>query len=134
MNFLWPKKLLSPKIELGIPIEEGLSVLKELGDIIEERDGKEHSYRVDTADYDVAIYDKNGIVSSVWFNDPLGRLWSKGKAMKLRLYLARYGEASDWELRTDNGWMHYHFNDKAGVNMVYGVHNDVIRFNLQQRA
>jgi len=33
-------------------------------------------------------------------------------------------------MRMDNGWMHYWFNDKEGIQMVYGIHNDVIRFNL----
>jgi len=132
MSIFWPKKLFSPDIQLCISIEKGMEMLKKLVDAVEERDDKEYSYRVDTPEYDVAIYDKDGIVTSVWFNDPLGRIWSKGKAMKLKLYLARSGKPEDWELRLNNGGMHYHFNDQAGVNMVYGVHIDVIRFNLQQ--
>ncbi|MBL4783464.1 MAG: hypothetical protein JKX92_14605 [Porticoccaceae bacterium] len=106
-------------------------MLKKLGDLVEERDDKERSYRVDTQEYDVAIYDKDGIVTSVWFNDPLGRIWSKENVMEVKLYLARSGKPEDWELRLNNGWMYYHFNDQAGVNMVYGAHSDVIRFNLQ---
>ena len=134
VNIIWPRKLHSPKIDLGISISKGLEILKELGDPIEERDDTEHSFRVDGPEYDTAIYVNDGIVISVWFNDTLGRIWNKGKKLKVNLYLARYGALEDWELRLDNGWMHYHFNDKAGVNMVYGIHNDVIRFNLQQSA
>ena len=134
MNIIWPKKLFSPKIELGISLEKGLKILSRLGNPIEELEGKEVSYRVNSSEFDVAIYETDGIVTSVWFNDSLGRIWAKGKAMKIRLYLARYGNPDDWELRIDNGWMHYYFNDKAGCNMVYGVDNDVIRFNLQQSA
>lgn len=33
-------------------------------------------------------------------------------------------------MRMDNGWMHYWFNDKEEIQMVYGIHNDVIRFNM----
>lgn len=131
INSLWPQKLETPTIELGIPIEKGVKILKELGILVEEQDDNEHSFRVETSDFDIAVYENDGIVSSVWFNDPLGRIWTKGKQMKINLYLARYGSLEDWELRIDNGWMHFFFNDKTGVTMVYGIHKDVIRFNLQ---
>lgn len=34
----------------------------------------------------------------------------------------------------ENGWMRYWFNPVDGVNMVYGIHMDVIRFNEYRGA
>ncbi len=85
MSIFWPKKLFSPDIQLCISIEKGMEMLKKLVDAVEERDDKEHAYRVDTPEYDVAIYDKEGIVTSVWFNDPLGSIWSKESVMEVKL-------------------------------------------------
>ncbi|GDY24365.1 hypothetical protein AHAT_02550 [Agarivorans sp. Toyoura001] len=134
MNIFWPRKLYSPHIELGISLERGLSVLREFGEPVETRNDNGHSFRVDSPEFDVAIYEKEGIVIGVWYNDPIGRLWSKGKSKKVDLYLQRYGDLSNWDMRQDNGWMRYHFNDAEGLAMVYGVHNDVIRFNLTRSA
>ncbi|WP_231757944.1 hypothetical protein [Microbulbifer elongatus] len=134
INSIWPKKLLSPKIDLGQPINDGIAVISELGSLVEESSDSEISYRVNTAQFDVAIYVKSGIVSSVWYNDPIGRFWAKGKARKLQLYLARYGNLKDWELRLSNGIMAHYFNEKLGIVLVYGVHKDVIRVNLLQHA
>lgn len=128
MNFLFPKKLSTPHIPLGISIEEGLRIISELGEVKEEND-KEHSFRVDTEDFDLAIYEKEGKVKSVWFSDPTGRIWNLGKKRKIDLYLKRYGNLEDWEERMDNGWMKYFFNSKSNSAMVYGLHMDVIRFN-----
>lgn len=50
-------------------------------------------------------------------------------AAKTALYLARYGELRDWELRIENGWMQHWFNPVAGAHLVYGVRMDVIRIN-----
>jgi hypothetical protein len=131
MNYLWPKKLATPNIELGIPVKQGLEILSSFGEPVEERDEEEHSYRVDTSGFSLAIYNADGVVKGVWFDDPLGRIWARGKAMKINLYLARYGKPEDWELRLNDEWMHHHYNENADVIMVYGVHNDVIRFNMR---
>lgn len=45
------------------------------------------------------------------------------------MYLDRYSSLNNWELRLDNGWMQYWFNDVDKMQMVYGLHKDVIRFN-----
>ena len=62
-----------------------MEMLKTLGDVVEDGDDKEHAYRVDRPEYDVAIYDKEGIVTSVWFNDRLGSIWSKESVMEVKL-------------------------------------------------
>ena len=134
MNFLYPKRLRTPYIKLGIPIEEGINILKAFNSQVTEENDKEHSFRINADEFDIAVYEQNNLVSAVWFNDPSGRIWRKGKTRKIKLYLERYGELKDWELRLDNGWMHYYFNDTSGVQMVYGTHNDVIRFNLLENA
>lgn len=134
MNILLPKRLYSPVIPLGISIDEGLAILNTLGATKIEKDGEDVSYRVSAQEFDVAIYEDHGIVKSVWFNDPLGRIWKLGKKRKIKLYLERYGSMEDWELRMNNGWMEYYFNEKSNVAMVYGIHNDVIRFNIWQSA
>ena len=134
LNYIWPKKLSTPYIELGRPIKDGIDTLRPYGLVVEERDGKEHLFRVATPKFDLGIYEDKGIVAAVWFNDPLGRLWPKGKALKLKLYLERYGCLQDWELRLDNGWMYYHFNDQAGLTLVHGLHKDVVRINLIKKV
>lgn len=121
--------LKSPFIQLGISIEAGLFILKELGHNISETNEKEVCFTVNTASFSVAIYPKNSIVGSVWYDDPLGRETEEDKEKKQKLYLARYGKLESWELRMKNDWMHYWFNPKDNVSMVYGLHNDVIRFN-----
>lgn len=133
MNFLFPKKLSSPHIPLGISIEEGLQIISAFGEVKEEN-GKEHCFRVDTEDFDVAIYEEDGKVKSVWYSDPIGRIWKLGKKRKVDLYLKRYGNLSDWEERMDNGWIKYFYNTKSNSAMVYGLHMDVIRFNQWEGA
>ena len=128
MDFLFPRKLVTPHIPLGMDIAQALSILRALGEVTEEND-KERSFRVTTPDFSCAVYEADGRVKAVWFNDPVGRIWKIGKQRKIRLYLARYGRLEDWEERMDNGWMKYFFNENAQVAMVYGLHMDVIRFN-----
>ena len=131
MNFIWPTKLTSPHVDLGIPISNGVNILSEVGttDLVEN--SKERQYKVTSSNLGLAVYETNGIVSSVWYDDPLGRIWSKGKVLKVNLYLSRYGKLEDWEPRLNNGWMQFYFNDTIGINMAYGLHKDVIRFNRQ---
>src|ERR1041385_5623115 len=98
LSRLWPLKLKTPHFELGTPFEEGLAALRRLGDVQEETDEKEeHSARVDTPHYSVALYEKQGRVSAVWYDDPSGRLTAFGKRRKLQLYFQRYGKAGQWE-------------------------------------
>ena len=78
---------------------------------------------------EVALYETDKVVSSVWYNDPFGRDSPAGREAKVTAYLSRYGSIDSWEQRMDNGWMHYWFNVSARAAMVYGLHNDVIRFN-----
>jgi hypothetical protein len=84
--------------------------------------------------YEIAIYDALGVVSSVWYNDPAGRVTSFGKRRKVRLYMQRFTKAGSWQLRMDNGWMKYYFNDVDRLQLVYGAHMDVIRINSLVRG
>jgi hypothetical protein len=120
--------LATPHIPLGLDIAGGLSILTPLGSIKEEQ-GREHSYTVDAGAFRVAIYEEAGKVGSVWYDDPSGRNSDAGREGKVKLYLERYGSLSNWELRTNNGWMIYWFNPKDRAAMVYGTHKDVMRFN-----
>jgi hypothetical protein len=87
------------------------------------------SYKVNTDFFSVAIYPFENRIRSVWYDDPIGRESEAGIDQKAQLYLKRYGAIKNWELRMDNGWMHYWFNPSDKVAMVYGIHYDVIRFN-----
>jgi len=121
--------LKSPHIALGVNLNDALEVMRSLGcEVLEERT-KEHSFQVDTPEFSVAIYPEEDRVRSVWYDDPTGRESEKRVEEKVRLYLQRYGDLKNWEQRMDNGWMRYWFNPSDGAAMVYGVHNDVIRFN-----
>ncbi|NOV29573.1 hypothetical protein [Methylomonas sp. ZR1] len=134
MNIIFPKKLYTPVIPLGISIKEGLEILSTFGAPEIEKTGDDMSFRINTPEFDMAIYEENAFVKSVWYDDPLGRIWKVGKKRKISLYLERYGNKEDWELRMNNGWMDYYFNEKSKAAMVYGIHNDVIRFNVWQRT
>lgn len=128
-------KLITPFIPLGIKLEEGLEIIKPLGEIIETNENvhsfNEHSFRVNTEYFEIAIYEKDGLINSVWYNDPLGR--EKGEPAdlmaKIELYLKRYGDYKNWEFRNDNGYMLFWFNDVDRLAMLYGLHADVIRFH-----
>ena len=87
MNSIWPRKLITPHIELGIDIDEGLNILNSLGAPISSINGKEKSFTCSTPKYDVSVYDTEGKVSSVWFNDPSGRVLSKGKAKNIAVFI-----------------------------------------------
>jgi hypothetical protein len=89
----------------------------------------ERCLRVDTKCFSAAIYPSDSEIEAVWYDDPIGRNSDGGRTEKVRLYLERYGAIENWELRLDNGWMHYWFNSEDNAAMVYGTHNDVIRFN-----
>ena len=128
---VWPSKINTPHVPLGIPLADAIDILKSIGgDVIQENDETEVSYRVDTEEYSIAIYEQNGLVSSVWYNDPAGRLLNLGKRKKINMYLARYTSKGNWEKRMNNGWITFYFNDIDNVSMAYGNHKDVIRFNL----
>lgn len=130
MNKIWPNKLISPHIELGSSIERGIEVLKEYGVPTYSKNEDEIVHRISAIGFDMAIYEHKGIVSSVWYNDSVGRLWSIGKKRKIKLYLARCDTLKNWEARLNNGWIQFYFNDAKSLSMAYGIHKDVIRFNL----
>ena len=130
MKSIWPTTLGSLHINIGIPLGQGIELLKTLNkEIHEEHEENEHSFRVYNSNYQIAIYEENNIVKSVWYNDPSGRLLGFGKKQKINLYLKRYCLNGKWEKRMENDWMKYYFNDIDNIQMVYGKHMDVIRFN-----
>ncbi len=130
LRMLWPIKLKTPHFGLGTSFDEGLAVLRRLGDVEEVTDVADgHSARVNTSHYAVALYEQHGRVSAVWYDDPSGRWTAIGKRRKLRLYFRRYAESGQWKLRINNGWMLFFFNDAVQATIVYGIHNDVIRIN-----
>lgn len=124
-----PTRIDTPHIPLRLDLQEGMDILKSTGYKVIEETGTEHLFKVTTPSFSVAIYAKENEVSSVWYDDPVGRNSAASKEKKVELYLIRYGSLSNWELRMDNGWMHYWFNPVDRVAMVYGLHKDVIRFN-----
>ena len=130
-DIIWFKKLKSPHVPLGIPIEDGLAILKKIGSPVFFESEEERQYKVSNAAYNVAIYETNGIVSSAWYDDPIGRSWNLGRKKKVNLYLSRYDNISNWEARLNNGYIQFYFNDTLGLSMSYGLHKDVIRFNKQ---
>ena len=120
----------SPHIPLGVGLAEALDLLSSLGSsVTDEEEAEERCFRVETPGFRIAVYPEGEVVRSVWYDDPLGRRSARHTAKKVELYLARYGALQGWELRMDNGWMHYWFHPAAEAAMVYGVHNDVLRFN-----
>ncbi|MFH1814228.1 MAG: hypothetical protein ABIF28_08685 [Pseudomonadota bacterium] len=124
-----PNELQTPHVPLRISLPEGIEILRSTGYTATEETGAEHRFKVETPRFAVAIYAKDNEVGSVWYDDPTGRKTAPEKERKVELYLMRYGSLSNWELRMDNGWMHYWFNPIEKVAMVYGLHKDVIRFN-----
>ena len=123
-------ELNSPHIPLGISSSEVKAILRGLAsgaDITTQEDG---SLTLVHCAIKITAYITEGVVTSVWYNDPLGRETSLGQEEKVAAYLARYGRTDAWECRMENGWMRYWYNAKANVSMVYGIHKDVIRFNV----
>lgn len=125
-------ELVTPHVALGLHEEEGLRILGAYGEMVHDP-APDNCYSVHTTKFATAIYVTDSMVTSVWFDDPAGRRIPGGKARKVKSYLKRYGRLEEWEMRMDNGWMQYWFNDKEGIQMVYGIHQDVIRFNLLQK-
>jgi len=122
-------QLITPHISLGCSVDEGLAILQTLGYPVHENNDRELQFKVNTPLFALAVYPKNGIVGSVWYDDPTGRQSEAGRAEKVDAYLNRYGSAKNWELRLENAWMRYWFNAIDGAQMVYGIDRDVIRFN-----
>jgi hypothetical protein len=130
-NQIWPARLRTPYVPLGVSIDEGFELFKNFGVITRtEDDGDDKVYRISADGYDAALYERDGIVRSIWYDDPSGRALGIGRERKISLYLRRYRVTGEWGLRMENGWMRYYFNDVDGLQMVYGIHADVIRFNL----
>ena len=121
--------LITPHIALGLAIAKAVGVLQSLGAPMQEQAGRERCYRVETPLFAITVYPDNGHVSAVWYDDPTGRDSQSGRIKKVEAYLARYGPLPNWELRLDNGWMHYWFNPTDRAQMIYGIDKDVIRFN-----
>ncbi len=130
MRHIWPRKLQTPHIALATPVSDAIKVLEATGSpVLREKDGEEDTLRVSLPEFEMAIYDVDGRVASVWYNDPAGRVSSFGRRRKLRLYMHRYTESGEWEHRLGNGWMDYFWNDGDSAQLVYGIHADVIRIN-----
>jgi len=128
---IWSKNIQTPHIPLGISLAEALDILKTVDEhVYEEADERETSYKASCESFEVAVYEKGGVVSSVWYNDPTGRLTLFGKKKKISCYLSRYGNQNNWEKRMNNGWITFYFNDSEKVSMAYGNDMDVLRFNL----
>lgn len=124
-----PDHLDSPHIPLRTSLDDGLAILRVFGNNVEQELELEQCFKIKTASFQVAIYPRGSEVGSIWYDDPAGRDSPAGRERKVQLYLERYGPLANWELRLNNGWMRYWFNPKDGAAMVYGIHNDVIRFN-----
>jgi len=134
MSRIWPRKIRTPHVDLGVSLPVGVAVLRSTGAVIsEELDREQRTYRVSLPGYQMAIYDGGGFVSSVWYDDPAGRLTPFGKRQKIKLYMERFTKNGSWQLRLNNGWMKFYFNDVDHVQLVYGLHMDVIRINSLAR-
>ena len=130
MNRIWPRKIITPHVDLGVSLHVGVAVLRSTGAVVsEEVDGEQRTYRVSLPGYQMAIYDGGGFVSSVWYDDPAGRLTPFGKRRKIKLYMDRFTKNGSWQLRINNGWMKFYFNNVDRMQLVYGLHMDVIRIN-----
>jgi hypothetical protein len=119
----------TPHVPLRQAFELGVSLLKSEGCALVEMDGDAQRFRTPGAAWSVTVHADDAMVASVVYDDPVGRNSQYGKAEKIRLYLARYGAYSNWEMRMHNAWMQYWFNPVDKVAMVYGVDMDVLRFN-----
>jgi hypothetical protein len=125
-----PEKLNTPHIPLRSNLREGIEILQAIGNNVVEEIGSEHCFKVETSSFSVAICAKGDHVASVWYDDPIGRGSAAGKERKIDLYLMRYGSLSNWEPRMVNDSIRYWVNAYDKAAMVYGLHSDVIRFNL----
>ena len=119
----------SPHIPLGIRAIEAEQLLRLFAPGVPIETDNVGSLVLFHSGVAITVYLTDVVVTSVWYNDPTGRESQAGREAKVAAYLARYGDVASWERSMDNGWMHYWFNVRAGAAMVYGIHNDVIRFN-----
>ena len=130
MKSFYLKEITTPHIPLNISSDDALRILKSVSlDIEIEREDEATVYRTTGNGFQFGFYEKNGIVSSTWYNDPSGRRTKFGKRKKVGLYLERYGDKEKWEKGINNGWIQFFFNESEKVGMAYGIHMDVIRFN-----
>jgi hypothetical protein len=120
--------LTSPHVPLGISSAEAQNLLRGATPL----DLEDGSLGFTHGGVEIALYSSEGVVTSVWYNDPAGRDSPAQRQRKVAAYLRRYGDPAYWERRMDNGWMHYWFNVPSQVAMVYGLHMDVVRFNQWQ--
>lgn len=131
MNRLWPSKLLTPDLKLGVPVETGIAALSKIGPITSEpADQGQTEYRVELEQYKMAIYERAGKITSIWYDDPAGRSNLFGKHKKIALYLRRHKENGSWNMRIDNGWIKHYYNDVDSLVMAYGIDRDVLTFHL----
>ncbi len=131
LESLIPTVLHTPHIPLDTGLEEGLSILKSNGlEIVQIYEQRECVHKASGRKFSVAIYSAGDRVVSAWYDDSAGRLTAWGRKAKIKLYLARYGNLTDWEMRMENGWIRYWFNPVSKVAMAYGIHGDVLRFNI----
>jgi hypothetical protein len=132
MRGIWPVRLTTPHVHLGVPIREGLRILESTGAPVRElREDDARSHRVDLPEFGMAVHEADGIASAVWYDDPAGRLTPFGRRRKVRLYMARYASGS-WRLHAEGGGLVHFLNDGDGVHglhLVYGAHMDVIRID-----
>lgn len=133
-RILVPSHLTVPFVPIGIGLDEGVAILSEMGVDLHEENNTERSFKVRVGEASVAIFTRGRSVDSVWYDDPVGRWSAQGKKKKIELHLARYACLSGWSVWNENGWMKYWKHDTAQMRMVYGVHMDVIRFNLHPEA
>lgn len=134
MQSFWPMRLHTPHFELGSSFAVGLARLHEMGEVNEETTAQDgHMARVDTAEYSVALYEKQGRIGAVWYDDPGGRTFAIGKRRKILLYLRRFTKLGTWRQTLDNGYMLWWYNEVDDRILVYGLHADVIRVNDRRK-
>jgi hypothetical protein len=119
----------TPHVPLGETSEFSVSLLQSMGCELVGEDGRARCFQPRDDDFSITVHAADDMVTSVVYDDPAGRYSKDGRAEKIRLYLARYGAYSNWEMRMRNDWMHYWFNPADKVAMVYGINMDVLRFN-----
>lgn len=126
----YSKTITTPHIPLSISTEEAMEILRNVSSDIEVEENEDDTfYRTAGKGFQFGFHEKNGKVSSTWYNDPSGRKTGLGRKKKISLYLQRYGVNKNWEKGINNGWIQFFINEQEGVGMSYGIDMDVIRFN-----